>query len=96
MPTDDISRRAAPTGQQFLMGSRSRAYGRRQARCESRPDKRARWQILGTITRDMGANRQNIQRIVNDLERDTHNRSTMLPQRQDSDQKENSVAIDTV
>ncbi|MCB8836788.1 MarR family winged helix-turn-helix transcriptional regulator [Aurantimonas sp. VKM B-3413] len=42
----------------------------------------ARWQILGTIVaaerpqpvawiaRDMGANRQNIQRIVNDLERD--------------------------
>lgn len=42
----------------------------------------ARWQILGTmvaaeraqpvawIARDMGANRQNIQRIVNDLERD--------------------------
>ncbi len=42
----------------------------------------ARWQILGTmvaaerpqpvawIARDMGANRQNVQRIVNDLERD--------------------------
>jgi DNA-binding MarR family transcriptional regulator len=42
----------------------------------------ARWQVLGTIVaadrsqpvswiaRDMGANRQNIQRIVNDLERD--------------------------
>lgn len=42
----------------------------------------ARWQILGTIVaaerpqpvawiaRDMGANRQNVQRIVNDLERD--------------------------
>lgn len=42
----------------------------------------ARWQVLGTIAaaerpqpvawlaRDMGANRQNVQRIVNDLERD--------------------------
>jgi DNA-binding MarR family transcriptional regulator len=42
----------------------------------------ARWQVLGTIVaadrpqpvawlaRDMGANRQNVQRIVNDLERD--------------------------
>ncbi|HTY67236.1 MAG TPA: MarR family winged helix-turn-helix transcriptional regulator [Alphaproteobacteria bacterium] len=44
----------------------------------------ARWQVLGTIVeadrpqpvawiaRDMGANRQNVQRIVNDLEKDGH------------------------
>lgn len=44
----------------------------------------ARWQVLGTVVdaqhpqpvawlaRDMGANRQNVQRIVNDLERDGH------------------------